>query len=365
MNRHPVHTVSLALALAFGAALPLAAQAGGIPLHVVHDFDNDTGWEPVGLAAAPDGSVYGTTSEGGPAFSGTLFRVRGSQYKVMRDFDYRDASHPINAPTVAPDGTVYGFAADGGIYETGVAWQWHGAGTYAHVASLTREQSTHGHFTLGADGRLYGIGTGYNGSEDIYAIDPSTHEVTSLHVLEHSDTVGAPLAIDGSTLRGTYEEDYSGSGAVFTLQVDGSGFAQPPLPKAMKGLYTSGQVRGADGAWYGYFNGKYNHAQLYRQDSDGTMSTVHDFGSQSLAGDPLVAQDGKIYVACAYCGADGNGRLFAVDPATGATDTLHTFTGTDGKLPVGSLVQAADGTIYGLTTLGGANGLGTVYSFRP
>lgn len=365
MNCHPVNVRSLALALAFGAALPLAAHAGGIPLRVVHDFDNATGWEPVGLAAAPDGSVYGTTTYGGPAFSGTLFRVRGSDYKVMHEFDFRNAGLPINAPTVAPDGTVYGFSADGGTYEHGVAWQWHGAGTFTHVASLQREQSTHGHFALGSDGRLYGIGTGYNGNEDIYAIDPSTREVTSLHLLELADTVGAPLAVDGSTLRGTYEEDRSGSGAVFTLQADGSDYVQPPLPAAMRGLYTSGQVRGADGAWYGYYDGKYGHARLYRQAADGTMTTVHDFGPQSLAGDPLVAQDGRIYVACRYCGADGNGRLFVVDPTTGAADTLHTFTGTEGKLPVGSLVQANDGTIYGLTALGGVNGLGTVFSFRP
>jgi len=351
-------------AIALALALPFTAQAGGVPLRIVHDFDNATGWNPVGLAAAPDGSVYGTTTYGGPAFSGTLFRVRNHQYKVMHDFDYRNAGLPINAPTVAPDGTVYGYSADGGT-DYGVVWQWHGAGTFAHVTSLTREQSTHAHFTLGADGRLYGIGTGYNGNEDIYAIDPAARTVTSLHLLELTDTLGAPLALDGDTVRGTYEENRSGRGASFTLQTDGSGYVEPAQPRKMSGLYQSGQARGLDGGWYGHLWSVDGHVRLYRQAADGTMTTVHDFGSQQLVGDPLVAQDGRLYIACASCDAGGNGRIFVVDPATGVTDTVHTFDGVEGKLPVGSLVQSVDGTIYGMTTLAGANGLGMVYSFRP
>ena len=43
---------------------------------------------------------------------------------------------------------------------------------------------------------------------------------------------------------------------------------------------------------------------------------------------------------------------------------LHNFAGypTDGRNPLGRLVQATNGTFYGTTSEGGANGDGTVFS---
>lgn len=67
-------------------------------------------------------------------------------------------------------------------------------------------------------------------------------------------------------------------------------------------------------------------------------------------------------------GSAGMGTVFAITPA-GVLTTLHTFTGPDGASPFGGLVLAADGTLYGMTTFGGANtcvtgslpGCGTIF----
>ena len=45
--------------------------------------------------------------------------------------------------------------------------------------------------------------------------------------------------------------------------------------------------------------------------------------------------------------------------------TLHTFTGTDGGFPLGALVQAPDGNLYGITGGGGTNNNGTVFKISP
>jgi len=40
---------------------------------------------------------------------------------------------------------------------------------------------------------------------------------------------------------------------------------------------------------------------------------------------------------------------------------LHTFGGAAGKMPDGSLYLASDGMVYGTTTKGGTNDLGTLF----
>jgi uncharacterized repeat protein (TIGR03803 family) len=44
---------------------------------------------------------------------------------------------------------------------------------------------------------------------------------------------------------------------------------------------------------------------------------------------------------------------------------IHSFTGVDGKGPVASLILASDGNLYGTTTYGGAENLGTVFRVTP
>jgi uncharacterized repeat protein (TIGR03803 family) len=45
--------------------------------------------------------------------------------------------------------------------------------------------------------------------------------------------------------------------------------------------------------------------------------------------------------------------------------TLHSFDGTDGNAPQGTLVQATDGYLYGATSEGGAHDDGTVFKITP
>ena len=44
---------------------------------------------------------------------------------------------------------------------------------------------------------------------------------------------------------------------------------------------------------------------------------------------------------------------------------LHSFTDSDGANPVGSVILGAEGSLYGMTTGGGAAGIGTVFKLTP
>ena len=57
--------------------------------------------------------------------------------------------------------------------------------------------------------------------------------------------------------------------------------------------------------------------------------------------------------------------MFSVDPTIGTENVLHSFgNGTDGWGPYASLINV-NGTLYGTTRYGGANGDGTVFSITP
>jgi uncharacterized repeat protein (TIGR03803 family) len=61
----------------------------------------------------------------------------------------------------------------------------------------------------------------------------------------------------------------------------------------------------------------------------------------------------------------GYGIIFRITPS-GAETVLHFFRGgtTDGVNPFSSLIQAPEGNLYGVTNLGGANNLGTIFEFN-
>ncbi len=60
-------------------------------------------------------------------------------------------------------------------------------------------------------------------------------------------------------------------------------------------------------------------------------------------------------------GCSGCGTVFQIVMPSGTLNTLLSFDGTDGQEPLGSLIQATDGNLYGTTESGGANSAGTIF----
>ncbi len=80
------------------------------------------------------------------------------------------------------------------------------------------------------------------------------------------------------------------------------------------------------------------------------------FGSLTLGGSTL-------YGMTIAGGANGDGTIFSISVTGGTPTTLVSFDGTDGAIPYGSLTLSADGsTLYGMTTYGGANNDGAIFS---
>lgn len=76
----------------------------------------------------------------------------------------------------------------------------------------------------------------------------------------------------------------------------------------------------------------------------------------------MQANDGKLYGMTANGGSNNKGVIFSFDPRNLTYTKLKDFTGEDGANPSGSLIQASDGKLYGMTT-GGGVGQGVIFSF--
>jgi uncharacterized repeat protein (TIGR03803 family) len=86
------------------------------------------------------------------------------------------------------------------------------------------------------------------------------------------------------------------------------------------------------------------------------------------ASTPVADANGNWYATTQVGGTYDKGTIFRVD-ATGKFTVLHSFCAktncTDGAYPLGGLIIGTDGSLYGMTTQGGAGNAGIVYKLMP
>ena len=79
----------------------------------------------------------------------------------------------------------------------------------------------------------------------------------------------------------------------------------------------------------------------------------------------IQANDGKLYGMTSEGGGFNAGVIFSYDPTSSSFLRLKDFDIANGSYPYGSLMQAADGNLYGMTTSGGNNNRGVIFSYDP
>jgi uncharacterized repeat protein (TIGR03803 family) len=126
-----------------------------------------------------------------------------------------------------------------------------------------------------------------------------------------------------------------------------------------------------DGKLYGTANlgGSSNHGVIFSfEPSSSTFTKLHDFDSAGGAnpyGGLVKAPDGKFYGMTNKGGSNNVGVIFSFDPSSLSFKKLKDFVQADGASPFGSLISAKDGKLYGMTHEGGSSNSGVVFSFDP
>lgn len=103
-----------------------------------------------------------------------------------------------------------------------------------------------------------------------------------------------------------------------------------------------------------------------------TESVVHRFGSGIEGASPGAAlvfdSKGNAYGTTGAGGPCDCGVVFKMSPTSKGGwvySVLHTFSNTDGALPVADLILDGSGNLYGTTWLGGSGGNGVTFEITP
>ncbi|MDB5280058.1 MAG: hypothetical protein JWR61_5013 [Ferruginibacter sp.] len=304
--------------------------------------------------------LYGTTARGGNEGAGAIIKFTPSANSLMpiHSFSYNNT--------------------DSGFSETGI--------------------TPSGKLVRAKDGKLYGMTEtgGRNNRGVIYSFDLKTFATTRLvdfgkdEGMYTEGTGGKPQgslfeANDGKLYGMAMGGGHYGAGVIFSFNPADTAYQilmrftdfYTVVPNSLHTIVNGGNPAGSlmqatNGKLYGMnqTGGQYNYyGVLFEFDLlTATFKKLVDFdytnGSRPL-GNLVQASDGKLYGLTINGGIYGNGVIFAYDPPSSKYTKLKDFNDAEGSYPFGSLIKAKDGKLYGTTSKGGDYGSGVIFNFDP
>lgn len=229
-----------------------------------------------------------------------------------------------------------------------------------------------------AQSRLWGTATGGGNNFDggsIYSTDAQGNNLQ----LEYKFTVNSGhnpfynnlIQASNGKLYGMISHDvFNGYGVIFEYN---------PLTHLYKELYELSPdfgipygsfIQASDGYLYGmtYIGGANFDGTIFKFDiTSNTATVVYEFESSTSGKNPmgnlLQASNGLLYGMTYTGGANNRGTLFEFDISSNSFSKKFDFASTSGGNPRGSLLQAYNGKLYGFTSSFGLYSNGTLFEF--
>jgi len=308
-----------------------------------------------GLVMDANGALYGTTSNGGPDFVGTVFQltpptVQGGAWteSVLYSFTSgSDGANPVSNLVFDKSGNLYGTTSAGtgnGVFQltpptvSGGTWGFNSIWTFNGNLHAPGGCEPYAGLLPGPAGSFYGTtsGCGANGGGVAFKLTPPANggawTETVLHTFGAYNTKG-----DGNQPRSSLVVGAGGVlfGTTFAGGANNLGTVFELVPPATQG-----------GVW--------------------TENILHSFargeGTDPLA--PVIATPKALFGTAETGGAQGQGTVFKLTPPAVIgdpwTETTVVSFGNTGSIPQAGLLLNK-GALYGTTSTSGTSGGGTVY----
>ena len=331
-------------------------------------------------------TLYGTSFRGGNDGGGTInrFNPASNNLTVARSFDDSISGfNPLSSLVQASDGKLYGTTFFGGINNYGVIFSFDpSSSTYTKLKDFDYDNGVYpyGSLVQADDGKLYGVtsyGGGGSSASAIFSFDPSSLTYTWYNVFD--DTNG--YIPSGYLLKGNDGKLYgvtnvggsNGFGVIFSFDPSSSTYTKlKDFDNAIGVLPSGNLVQTSDGKLYGTTASTFfgirpsGNGVIFSYDLSSSTYTVlkylDDVDGTNPSGSLVNASDGKLYGITVNGGTSDSGVVFSFDPFSSTYTKLKDFDNAGGSKP-SALMQASDGKLYGTTVKGGANGLGVIFSF--
>ncbi len=164
----------------------------------------------------------------------------------------------------------------------------------------------------------------------------------------------------------------SNNGTIFKTDTNGNNFTSVHTFKEIDGKspLNTKLIKASNGKIYGTTSrgGFYNDGVIFEYDYQlKKYSTLHHFDGALLGKNPsgglIEASNGKLYGMTWMGGTSGDGILFEFDLTSNVMTKKVDFNSTLGAKPNGALIEANNGKLYGLTTEGGILDRGVLFEY--
>ena len=304
---------------------------------MLHSFAGGTadGANPYAGLLNVNGTLYGTTQNGGAYNGGTVFSITPSGTEtLLHSFGGSgDGTDPM-AGLINVNGTLYGTTHNGGTVNSACP---NGCGIVFAIITSGTETVVH---------RFTGSpGDGAHPASELLNVNGTLY--------------GTTLAGGPSSCR----PDSNGCGTVFAIAGSGAESILFSFGSLHKDCCPFAGLTDVNGTLYG--TTLFHLGKVFDVTTTGTEHPLHKFkgypndGAQPYAG--LINVGGTLYGTTESGGASKAGTVFAIT-ASGAETNLYSFPGgAQGEHPYARLLSAG-GTLYGTTSKGGTAGDGTVFA---
>ena len=326
----------------------------------------------ISWSAGAQTQLWSMTPFGGVNNLGTIFKINpdGSGYTNVYSFDTVSGYYPCGSLLYANNGKLYGMNLMGTVFSFNPS-----SNVYSILLTSVYfvnnspyntyiGRSPNGDLIQAANGKLYGLTSsgGYYDQGEIFYYDFNTSTDSTLYSF---DGLGAysPLgslveASNGKlygisfTHSGIFEFDPALDSLIF--HQSGTGLGTGNLIQATNGLLYGMAFGGGNGFIYNFNTVSNIVTPLYSFDS---------INGKSPQGSLIQATDGKLYGLTMYGGVYNDGVIFQFDISSNTIHKLYDFNYLDGAYPGGSLFQASNGKLYGMTGAGGLDSAGVIFSY--
>lgn len=351
-----------------------------------------------GLVVGADGNLYGTTTAGGSNNLGTVFQLTpGGGFTSLFAFNGTNGANPYAALTPGNGGLFYGTTSAGGVSNWGTIFLVTTNGAFTNLFSFSGTnnpwQGANPAAALVPDGvgNLWGTAN-FGGLTNALYLNISTllgNGYGTVFELTSNGTVTIPIVFGGTNgahpsgglvlakdgnFYGTttwggngLTASSAGFGTIFRLNPNGT------ITNIYRfggggdgGFIYAGLVQGNDGWLYGgaFQGGSVGNGTLFKVSTNGDFLPLRTFGyfeSATPYAGMMEGGDGNLYGTTFGNAQYGNyGSVYQLTTG-GAFTNLVSFNNANGNHPAGVLVQGPDNNLYGTTSAGGANGLGTIF----